>query len=72
MDCLFHILKPTLCPDVEVVPWSVLGTQLQLAGRIVQKAPKPRTDIWFCDSAELPYIQDTGPGKARVASAAIY
>lgn len=60
---------------LRVVPWGVLGTQLQASGTVVQKAAPPGGEaktVVIVDPAGLPFIQRLGPGGAGGAAGAIY
>lgn len=63
--------RESMLPLVEIVPYSVLGTQLA-SGSIEQKASKPTKDIVVVDPAGLDFIQNYGPSGAGGASGAIY
>jgi len=57
--------------QVEIAPYSVLGTQLSKSHRTVKRAPEPDRHTAFVDPAGLPYIQSS-PGGAGGASGVIY
>lgn len=58
--------------DVTVVPYSVLGQQLQKQSVLTNITEKPDENTAFVDPAGLPFITKLGPKDAGRASAAIY
>jgi len=59
-------------PPLTVVPYGVLGVQLQTSGTMTHNGEDPGSEIAVVDPAGLQFIQDFGPGGAGGASGAIY
>ncbi|CAE7454743.1 unnamed protein product [Symbiodinium natans] len=62
----------SLLPLVEVVPYGVLGVQLDASHRFMRASSEPDADTVVVDPAGLRFIQDLGPAGAGGASGAIY
>lgn len=62
----------SLLPSLAVVPYGVLGTQLQLSHTIAPVGTEPASGTAVIDPAGMRFIQDVGPAMAGGASGAIY
>ena len=66
------LASSSLLPKVAVVPYGVLGVQLDVSHHLVPVAGAPAADTVVVDPAGLRFIQDLGPAGAGGASGAIY
>ena len=66
------LASSSLLPKVAVVPYGVLGVQLDMSHHVVPAAREPAADTVVVDPAGLRFIQDLGPAGAGGASGAIY
>lgn len=57
---------------IVVRPYGVLGSRQAPSGEMVQAEALPGPDVAIVDPAGLPYISNSGPGRAGGASGAIY